>query len=172
MFLKRLKENSNQKYYKNLLKTEASKNKNGRVESIGIILNFDEFNNYDKLRKIIKNIGIKDNKVKFIAFITDDKSQPNSWDSFFCKKDFGWNAKINNTELIDFIETPFDALISYYNEDILELNLVTAMSNAKFKIGIGNHDDRLYDLKISLKTQHTDVFEKELEKYLKVLNKI
>lgn len=172
MFLRRLKEKSNQKYFKNLLNSKREKSKSGKVDSVGVLLNFDEFNAYDKFRKMLKNIGIKENRVKFLALIDDEMVKPNSWDAFFCKKDFGWNAKITNVELSEFIDTEFDALICYYNEDVLELNLVAAMSNANFKIGIGKQDDRLYDLIIDLDSSHSEVFQYELEKYLKVLNKI
>ena len=121
---------------------------------------------------MLKEIGFKDNKVKFISFIDDEKSKPNSWDAFFNPKNFGWKGKIENTELQDFIDTPFDVLISYYNEECLELNMVTALSKANLKVGINDNDPRLYDLIINIRTEYLDVFQKEIVKYLKVLNKI
>ena len=137
-----------------------------------MILNFDEFNNYDQLRALLKNIGIKDNKVKFIAYIDDEGIKPNSWDAFFSPKDFGWKGKVNNTELEQFINTKFDALISFYNAEDLELKLVSASSRANFKIGINNSEPRLYDLIINIKTKDLQVFQNEIFKYLKVFNKI
>lgn len=172
MFLKRFKEKSKQKYFKGLLKTERRIVPNSKVDSVGILLNYEEFNQIDRIRKLLKNIGFKDNKVKVLTYTGDDKDRPNSWDAFYSSEDFGWKAKLNNQELIDFIEYPFDALINYFQSDKLELNLVTAMSKAKFKIGIGAQDDRLYDLIINIDPKHVHIFESELEKYLKVLKKI
>ena len=172
MFLKRFKEKSIQKHINNYLDNRKASVHSGLILSVGIVLNLDEFNDYDKLREIIKSIGVKDNRVKFIAFIDDEKSAPNSWDSFFNPKEIGWKGKILGLELEEFINTKFDALICYYRDDKMELNFVSALSKANFKIGISNNDPRLYDFIIDIETEHIQVFEKELTKYLKVLNKI
>ncbi len=172
MFLKRFKEKSNQKYINSILESRHVVADSRKIESVGIILNFDEFNNYDAFLSLFKEIKILENKVKFIAFITDEKLTPNSWDAFFNPKNFGWKGKIENVELEEFVNTEFDALISYYKEDSLELNLVTALSKANFKIGISGKDDRLHDFIINVKPDEIELFKMELIKYLKVLNKI
>ena len=172
MFLKRFKEKSIQKYVNSVLDNRKAAVHDRLIKSVGIVLNLEEYNNYDRLRQLIKSIRVKDNRVKFIAFIEDEKSAPNSWDSFFNPKNFGWKGKIDNVELEEFLETKFDILISYYTSDRLELNYVTAVSQANFKVGITNHDPRLYDLIIEIEPKHVQVFENELVKYLKVLNKI
>lgn len=172
MFLKRFKEKSIQKYYNGVLQAPRSSIREKKIESVGIILNYDEYNNYDQLRLILKDIGLKDNRIKFISFIDSEENAPNSWDSYFWPKNFGWNGKISNIDLEEFINANFDALISYYKEDHIELNLVTAMSKANFKIGISNTEERLNDFILNIDPQHIDVFHKELVKYLKRLNKI
>ncbi|TJY36084.1 DUF6913 domain-containing protein [Pontimicrobium aquaticum] len=172
MFLKRFKEKSNQKYINTLLSSRQNVVDSRKIESVGIVLNFDEFNNYEAFKSLFKEIKILENKVKFIAFITDEKLTPNNWDAFFNPKNFGWNGKIDNVELEEFVNTEFDALISYYKEDSLELNLVTALSKANFKIGISGKDKRLHDFIIDVTTNQIDLFKMELIKYLKVLNKI
>lgn len=172
MFLKRFRDKSNQKYINNILNSQERVVHNRKIETVGILLNFDEFNNFDQLRLLFKNSGIKDNRVKIISFIDDEKGKPNSWDAFFNPKDFGWKGKITNTELEDFINTKFDALVCYFKNDNLELDMVTACSKANFKIGISNKDPRLYDLIIDVDTKHLPIFQNEILKYLKVLNKI
>lgn len=172
MFLKRFKEKSNQKYINNILNSGRAAVNSRPIESIGIILNYDECNKYEALRNICKGIGVLENKIKFLTFITDEKLAPNSWDAYFNPKNFGWNGKINNVEAQEFIKTEFDALISFYKEDSLELNMITALSKANFKIGISNNDERLHDFIIDIKPHQIDLFKYELIKYLKVLNKI
>lgn len=172
MFLKRLKVNSIQKYYNSVVNTPHNTQRRGKITSVGILLNYDEYNNYDRLRSIFKDIGLKDNRIKFLAYITDEKDAPNTWDAFFHPKNFGWKGKITSVEIDEFINTPFDALVCYYNNDNLELNLVTALAKADFKIGISNNEDRLYDFIINIESEHDEVFRKELVKYLKRLNKI
>jgi len=61
-------------------------------------------------------------------------------------------------------------LIGYYLKPNLELDLVTAASKAKFKIGISSHDERLFDLIIQTSTY--EVFKDELVKYLTQLKKL
>ena len=90
----------------------------------------------------------------------------------FYPQNFGWKGKIEGLDLIDFINEPFDALISYYHGDELELNMATALSKANFKIGITNKDERLYDFIINIQPNQINVFKNELIKYLKVFNKI
>ena len=172
MFLRRFKEKSNQKYINSILNSRRVAIHSRPIESIGVILNYDECNKYDALRAIFKSVGILENKVKFLTFITDEKLAPNSWDAYFNPRDFGWKGSINNVEAQEFIKTEFDALISFYKEDNLELNMITASSKANFKIGISNNDDRLHDFIIDIKPHQIDLFKYELIKYLKVLNKI
>ena len=172
MFLRRFKEKSNQKYINNILNASRAGVSSHPIASVGIILNYDECNKYDALRAIFKSVGILENKVKFLTFITDEKMTPNNWDAYFNPKNFGWKGNINNVEAQEFIKTEFDALISFYKEDNLELNMITASSKANFKIGISNNDDRLHDFIIDIKPHQIDLFKYELIKYLKVLNKI
>lgn len=172
MFLNRFKKKSNQNYISKILKYRKASVNDNKIESVGVILNLDEFNEKDNIRLFFKTIGIMENRIKFITFITDEKLVPNSWDSYFNPKDFGWNGKIKSIELQEFINIKFDALISYYKEDNLELNTVTALSKANFKIGISNSDQRLNDFIIDVKPNQINIFKKEIIKYLKVLKKI
>lgn len=172
MFLKRFKKKSNLNFINKVLNSREVSINSNKIESIGVILNLDEFNEREKLLLFFRSLGIRENKVKFITFISDEKNKLNSWDLYFNPKDFGWKGKINNVELQEFINTKFDALISYYKKDNIEMNTVTALSNANFKIGISNKDERLNDFIIDVEPNQFNIFKYELVKYLKVLNKI
>jgi hypothetical protein len=172
MFLKAFKEKSNQKYINKLLSARKAAVDNRKISSVGVILNVDEFMDFEVFRTYLKGLGIKPPKIKIIAFNKDEKDVDFHWETYFGPKDFGWNGKINKMELQTFIETEFDALISFYKEDVLELNSVTAQSNANFKIGLSNTDQRLYDLIIDVKPKEFGLFKDELRKYLTVLNKL
>ncbi len=71
-----------------------------------------------------------------------------------------------------FLDTKFDALISYYLSDELELKMLTAMSQSAFKIGILQTDNRINDLIIKSNLSEFSVFKNELFKYLTILKKI
>jgi len=111
MFLKRFKKKSNQNYINKILNSRNVSVNDNKIKSVGVILNIDEFNEHENLRLFLKNIGIMENKIKFITFVTEEKFMPNSWDSYFNPNDFGWKGKINSIELKEFINTKFDALI-------------------------------------------------------------
>jgi len=172
MFLQRFKKKSIQKSINKILNSRNVSVNNKKIESVGIILNQDEFNKHEDLRQFLISLGIMENKIKFISFITDAKLAPNTWDNYFDPHSFGWHGSIKNVELDEFINTKFDTLISYYKADNLELNAVTTMSKANFKIGISKNDQRLNDFIIDIKPSQITIFKKELLKYLKVLNKI
>ena len=169
---KLFKKKSNDKYLNNILNNRKTSVNNNKIKSVGIIINLEEFNDYDSLRSVFTYLGVNENKIKFVAYVTEKDETLTSWDSYFTPLDFGWNGNISNYDINEFIETEFDALISYYDEDIYELNLITAKSKANFKIGISNNDQRLHDFIIDIKSSFIDIFKVELEKYLKGFKKI
>ena len=172
MFVKFFKDRSNKKFINKAIENRLSSVNSNKIQTVGIILNIGEFKDYDKLRDIFKNYGINENKIKFIAFLSENDTKLNHWDSYFESKDFGWNGLINNLDLQEFIEMEFDALISYYKKDNIELNYATACSRANFKIGLSNHNQNLNDIIIDINPNFIDIFGKELEKYFTGLNKI
>jgi len=172
MFFKQFRTLSLQKNITLILKSRIKNFQSGKVNSIGVIFDYDSYYNYDFFRNLIKDLGVNDTKVRFIAKVDLKKNKPNSWDSFFSLDNFDWLGRPKSVEIEEFVEQPFDVLISYYKPNQLELNLVTARSKANFKIGITNEDSRLHDLTIDVEPSDTDVFRTELIKYLTQLNRL
>jgi len=172
MILKAFKANSNQKYINKLLNARHVAVSNLKMNSVGVILNMNEFSDFDAFRIYFKTLGISPAKIKIIAFVDDVKDANPLWDTYFNPKDFGWKGKIKNIDLQSFIDTKFDVLISYYTNESIELKLITAASKANFKVGLTQDDKRVYDLMIDVKTKEIQLFKTELKKYLTVLNKL
>jgi len=172
MILKAFKAKSNQKYINKLLNARRIAVSNTKMNTVGVILNVGEFSDFEAFRACFKSLGVQQAKLKIIAFVEDPKDSNELWDTYFNPKDFGWKGKINNIDLQSFIDTKFDVLISFYKENHLELNLITASSKANFKVGLTDEDDRLYDLMINVKPKEFSIFKDELKKYLTVLNKL
>ena len=109
MFFKLFKKKSNDKYLNNILNSRKPSVDSQKIKSVGVILNLEEYDDYDSLRNVLKYLGVNENKIKFVAppikFCTDT-----SWDSYFTPLDFGWNGNISNYDVNEFIETEFDAL--------------------------------------------------------------
>ena len=172
MILKAFREKSNKKYINELLNSRKAVFTNEKVKTIGVLLNLSEYDDFESFRTYFKSLELTSPKSKVIAFVVDEKKVENHWDLHFTPKDFGWKGKVNNIDLQTFIDMQFDVLISYYKSNIMELNLVTTLSKANFKVGISNTDKRMYDLIIDVAVNEFDVFKDELKKYLTVLNKI
>lgn len=172
MFLKAFKKNSNKKYLNKLLSERQVNISSNKIKSLGVILNFDEIDDFNAFNVLASQLQVHTNKLKVIAYTTDLKGHANTWDACFNSKDFGWNGDIKNIELKTFLEEPFDVLVSYYTEPILELKLLTALSKSQFKVGILQSDERLNDLIVKTNVKDVNVFNNEVVKYLTVLNKI
>ena len=172
MFLQGLKEKSNQKFINKLVDTRQRNFSAKRIESVGIILNLIEHDNFEIFRDFFEELKINPNKIKIIAFVEDHKLIETSIELLFSQKQIGWKGKIKDNALQTFLNTNFDVLISYYKKDTLELNLVSALSKADFKVGLSNKDERLHDLILDIQTNNFDLFKKELVKYLTILKRI
>ena len=172
MILKGFKEKSIKKYINKLLSKKQLHVTDNRVESLGVIFNMDEVEDFEKFNLLASYLKVLPNKLKIIAFSKKKLETLKSWDVCYYPNDFGWNGVINNNELENFLDTKFDVLISYYEADVTELKLITTASKAQFKIGILQTDERLNDLIIKTNLKEFDVFKAEVFKYLTILNKI
>lgn len=172
MFLSAFKENSNKKYLNKLLSNRYVNVDDSKVESLGVIFNMDEVEDFNLFKNLVSKIKIHPNNLKVIAFSKTKRDTLSTWELCFNPEDFGWKGEIKNSELQAFLDKKFDVLISYYLEEEVELKLMTAKSKAQFKIGILQTDPRLNDLIINTNLKEFDVFENEVFKYLTILNKI
>ncbi len=173
MILKVFKEKSNKKYLNKLLTNRHVNVTNGKVESLGVIVNNDEFTDLEQFEKLKSLLSLKDYSVKIITYTS--KKESNTLvlnENCYNAKDFGYRGKLKKEALKSFIEEPFDVLISYYTHDILELKLLTASSKAKLKIGLLQTDERINDLIIKTPITAFNIFKNEVFKYLTILNKI
>ena len=172
MILKGFKEKSNQKFINKLIDSRKAAVSSKKIESVGIILNLSEFDDFETLRIFFESLKLNPNKIKIVGFTEDVKLVEASIELLYSEKQVGWKGKLKNNELISFINTNFDVLISYYKQDNLELNLVTALSKANFKVGLSNNDERLHDLILDIDPNKFDVFRNEFVKYLTILKKL
>ncbi|HMC01114.1 MAG TPA: hypothetical protein VKN14_08780 [Flavobacteriaceae bacterium] len=170
--LKGFKQKSNKKYLDAIINSRETNVNSNKIKSLGVIFCIDEMEDFEIFRNLAETIKVRPNRLKIIAYTESLKDAPNFWDTYYHSEDFGWNGKIKNVELQSFLDAEFDALVSYYEKDILELKLLTAMSKAKFKVGILQSDERLNDFIIKTKLKEFYLFRKELVRYLNIFKKI
>ncbi len=169
MVLNGFKRKSNKKYLNKLLVNRKVNGSNKTVRSLGIVVNSNEFVDFDFFKDLCKDITGHPDTFKLVAYSANENSDASG--AFYGPNDFGWNGVVKNTALKAFLNVEFDLLISYYEEELLELKLITAKSKSKFKIGILQTDNRLNDLIIKTNTKEFTLFKTELKKYLTILKK-
>ena len=172
MFFNRIKTKSSQRFLTTVLNSRNKEFNSDKIQSVGIIFDYNNFQDYDFFKLMFTDLGLNINRLRFIAMIDSEKDQPNSWDAFYSKENFDWLGHCKNAEVNEFVNFTFDLLLSYYKPNSYELNIVTAMSKANFKVGLSAEDKRLHDLILEIETKDTSTFKTELIKYLKTLNKI
>jgi len=172
MILKAFKEKSNQKLINNLVGFRSAQISSKRIESVGIVLNLVEYDDFESFRLFFEALKLNPNKIKLVGFVEDPKLLELSRELLFSEKQIGWKGKIKNNELQSFLNTPFDVLVSYFKNDNLDLNLITALSRANFKVGLSGKDIRFYDLVLDVLPNEFNVFKNEFIKYLTILKKI
>ena len=172
MILKAFRDKSNQKFINRLLSSKNVANSNGKIESVGVIIDASQFSDLEAFKIFFNELGVQLPKIQIIVFVADEKKTERLWGNHFSKNDFGWNGSIKQVEIQTFIDTEFDALVAFYKGDDLELKLVTAASKSNFKIGLSDVDDRLFDFILDVITKDFEMFKTELKKYLTILKKI
>ena len=144
-----------------------------KLKSLGVLI--DARKDFDILSvvKLADKLGVRSDQL-IIMGLKDVKSGSNDNSSgaaaYFDEKCIGYSGGFKSNSLNNFVKEPFDVLISFYGSDIPHLNLVAAASNAKFKVGFSDVDNRINDLVIGTASDNIDLFISELKKYLKILN--
>ncbi|GAB1309564.1 hypothetical protein KH5_22470 [Urechidicola sp. KH5] len=88
----------------------------------------------------------------------------------FSLEHIGLFGNIKSEELKKEIDQDFDLVINLLSNDVALL--LTLESNSKFRIGVDSNKANFYDLTIATESGDLNIFVNELERYLKILNKI
>lgn len=128
--------------------------------------------NFDLLKKIQKEIASGSENFHVLTCKNTNESFNEFRGVLFYPKDFSWNGAIKSKELTQFLDSKFDMLIDYTKANTIFKKYLVAKSNAAFKVGYANVDDRIYNLMIAVENENITSFNKELIKYLRILNKL
>lgn len=172
MFIKYIKEISLKKILKRSLHNVKPSSLTTPIQSIGLLIDESYFSEKEKLIKELVDCGIKISNIKTIVFRDKIKKNETFSQPTFSNNAVGWKGDFNQSSITDFINNPFDMLISYYDTEKAPLLLITNHSKAIFKVGFSTVDKRLNHLMINTNAENHQVFVHELFRYLKILNKI
>jgi len=171
MFLKGIKKKSAQKYITKALKTTV-RNQGGKIKNLAVLVDATVFPEFSFLNELAEIFGIQKESIALLYYHPDKKVAEQFSEAVYTDTQLGFNAVIKNESVVHFVEKDYDALLNFYNKDNLMLNLVSAKSKAKFKIGFSEVKEGVNDFSIATELNNISVFTFELKKYLSILNKI
>ncbi len=160
---------------KNVIKKLTLKNTptvDKKIQTVGVLVDETYFNDSPLLIDQIVFQGIDKKNISMLIYKDKIKSKEIINEPFLSLKNISLNGEINKKEVDEFLKTPFDLLINYYDVNKSALLLLTSKSNAKFKVGFETVDKRINHLIIKQVVEDYKGFVTELFKYLKILNKI
>ena len=160
---------------KNVTKKLAPQNSSGsndKVLTVGVLVDETYFNETSQLVERIVSQGIQESNISILVYKDKIKKKEVINEPFLSLKNISISGEINKKEVNDFIETPFDLLINYYDVNKSALLLLSTKSKAKFKVGFDTVDKRVNHFIIKTLVEDFNEFVLELFKYLKILNKI
>ncbi|MQP23690.1 hypothetical protein GFJ94_01275 [Flavobacterium sp. LMO8] len=160
---------------KNVTKRLATKNllsSNDKVVTVGILVDESYFTGTNQLIESIISQGIEAGKISVLVYKDKIKKKEVINEPFLSLKNISLSGEINKKEVNEFIETPFDLLVNYYDVNKSALLLLSTKSKAKFKVGFDTVDKRVNHVIIKSLVENFNEFVLELFKYLKILNKI
>ena len=145
---------------------------NDKVITVGILVDETYFSETSQLVERIISQGIDADKVSVLVYKDKIKKKEVINEPYLSLKNISLSGEINKKEVSDFIETPFDLLVNYYDVNKSALLLLSTKSKAKFKVGFDTVDKRVNHFIIKTMVENFNEFVLELFKYLKILNKI
>jgi hypothetical protein len=143
-----------------------------KIATVGLIVDETYFSNTAGLVEQLISQGIEKDIITVLIYKDKIKSKELIASPFLSLKNISLAGEIDKTEVINFLETPFDMLINYYDVNKNALLLLTIKSKANFKVGFDTVDKRVNHFIIKSLVDQYEMFIQELFKYLKILNKI
>lgn len=142
------------------------------IRSLGCIVDLDKFEKSDLFYKFQDEFSLQPNAVKIIGYKRFyNKNSPYAT-PVFSDKDLGWNGEIENSYALEFLGREYDLLVNYYDEDTLLLNLMSAKTKARIKVGFKKVGPAYNDLMLDTPLKDFQLFKKELKKYLGIFKEI
>ncbi len=118
------------------------------------------------LKKDVKALGYVNSRE--LSFLHTPKLQYD----FFYQKDLNWYYRPQNYIIDNFVKKDYDILINLCDNNCLPIKYLVASSIARFKIGIDEEDNQIYDLMISLDEDNSIIrLMHEIKYYLNIINK-
>lgn len=146
------------------------------AKSIGVVYDASTENDYNRAAGLIRHLQAQGKMVKSIGFVKY-KDLPHYLPAklnfdYITLKDVNWYGKPDNKFVTDFKNYDYDILIDLNLGGNQSLKYVVALSQAKFKIGLFNEQEKdIYDFMLEgIPSGKISLYIKELLHYLEIFN--
>lgn len=168
MNFKTLKKYFLKKQIEKHLKEPFSKNEISVLNTVGVLVNFEEFENTDVFLGLQKALEILNKDLKLIIFKEEKRNLPTFEQNKYSSKDFNWNGILNKPAIEEFLDREYDLYIGYYSKESPYLDYVSSKAKANLKVGLQGADERLFDIIFNIQINQYATFEQELAKYIRI----
>jgi len=151
-----------------LIKESINKGIGTEIDSVLVLIDRNTTSNL--IQDIAEIVAVDVSKIK-VLFFKEKQKETLSYEYSFSEKDFTLFGNVKDKNVKNILKEEFGLLLSYIENNVY-VDCITALSKARFKVGFSSDKQELYDLMIAVDSCDVDLFNNELEKYLKILNKI
>ena len=146
--------------------------KTTKIQTIGFVVNFDEFNHTEVFKELAEQIGLRPNSFKIIGYSEKGITGSGYTIPVFSDKDLGWGGNFKNGDIDEFLSRDYDLLVNYYQKSTPILKLVSVRAKAGVKVGLLDDNQAINQITFKIAPSSFTKFRDELIKYLKILKKI
>ncbi|MFP9098034.1 DUF6913 domain-containing protein [Flavobacterium sp. RHBU_24] len=144
----------------------------GKIKTVGVIIDETYFAEREKLIQEIASHGIAAGNIETLSFFERVKKDRLPTCCYFTYSDITAGGIYTKDDVNQFINKPFDLLISYYDVQKPPLSLATLKSKALFKAGFSTVNNRFNAFMIAGRAEDFKGFISELFKYIVIFNKL
>lgn len=167
------KRKSNQLFFNKQLPVLLDNLKNNSSNEIKkVIILLDDIAEKSFIQNRVANLFNLTNADVDVIVFREKLDKSNEKEYIYTPKSFGWYGSIKSPFLKNILTKKYDLLINYSKVENLYSNLLLLQCESAFRVGFAHLNDRFYDLLIDCDTEDIKLFNSELIKYLKILNKI
>ena len=142
----KLKQKSLRKHTENNLQERDLSGLNSKLKTLGFLVDEQVLQEFDELFNCYKIFDLHPKDIKVFSFVEFKKNLPTLRQNQIHNKEFSWKGAIQNLNAVEFLDKDFDVLVGWYQGKHPFLDLMVSRSNAKFKVGLKDADQRLFDL--------------------------
>jgi len=122
-----------------------------KAKRIGILYDATESESHGVVASYRQNLLNDGKQVEMLAYIDDKQDHDQELFKYFNRKNLSWTLEPKGNEIEQFINTPFDILLSLHIHPIQPLEYISILSKAHLRVGQYREDAiKCYDLMIDI----------------------